>query len=97
MVIGVGRVVLHMPANRSLKDKRSVIKSTLAQIQHRFSVSAAEIERQDHWQVGVIGFSCVSSEASHADSVLGSVVQFLESSRLDAELIEIQTELLHAL
>jgi uncharacterized protein len=97
MVIGVGRVVLHMPANRSLKDKRSIIKSTLAQIQHRFSVSATEIERQDQWQVGVIGFSYVSSEAAHADSVLGSVVQYLESSRLDVELIEIQTELLHAL
>ena len=88
MVIGVGRVVMRMPANRSLKDKRSVMKSALAQIQHRFSVSAAEVERQDQWQVGVIGFSCVSSDASHADSVLGNVVQFLENSRLDAEIIE---------
>jgi uncharacterized protein YlxP (DUF503 family) len=97
MVIGVGRVVLHMPANRSLKDKRSVIKSTLAQIQHRFSVSVAEVERQDQWQVGVIGFSCVSSDVSHVDSVLGSIVQFLENLRLDAELIEVETEVLHAL
>ena len=97
MVIGVGRVVIRMPANRSLKDKRSVMKSALAQIQHRFSVSAAEVERQDQWQVGVIGFSCVSSNASHADSVLGNVVQFLENSRLDAEIIDVQTEVLHVL
>lgn len=97
MVIGVGRVVMRMPANRSLKDKRSVMKSALAQIQHRFSVSASEVERQDQWQVGVIGFSCVSSDASHADSVLGNVVQFLENSRLDAEIIDVQTEVLHVL
>lgn len=97
MVIGACRVVLHMPANHSLKDKRSVIKSALAQIQHRFGVSAAEIERQDQWQVGVIGFSCVSSDASHADSILGCVVQYLENTRLDADLVEVQTELIHAL
>jgi uncharacterized protein YlxP (DUF503 family) len=97
MVIGVGRVVLHMPANLSLKDKRSIMKSTLAQIQHRFSVSAAEIERQDQWQIGVIGFACVSSEASHADSVLGSVIRYLQASHLDAELVDVQTELIHAL
>jgi uncharacterized protein len=97
MVIGIGRVVLHMPANQSLKDKRSVIKSAVAQIQHRFGVSAAEIERQDQWQVGVIGFACVSSDGAHADSVLGNVVQFLESSRFDAEMVDVQTELIHAL
>ena len=97
MVIGVGRVVLHMPANHSLKDKRSVIKSALAQIQHRFAVSAAEIERQDQWQVGVIGFSCVSSDASHADSLLARVVQYLENSRLDAEMVDVQIELIRAL
>lgn len=97
MVIGVGRVVIHMPANRSLKDKRSIMKSTLAQIRHRFTISAAEIERQDQWQVGVIGFSCVSSDASHADSVLGSVVHYLENGGVDAELLDVQTELLHAL
>ena len=97
MVIGAGRVVLHMPANHSLKDKRSIMKAALAQIQHRFSVSAAEIERHDQWQAGVIGFSCVSSEAAHADSVLGSVVRYLEHSGLEAELIDVQTELLHAL
>lgn len=97
MVIGVGRVVLHMPANHSLKDKRSIMKSALARIQHRFAVSAAEIERQDQWQVGVIGFSCVSGDAAHADSILGEVVQYFERSHLDAELVEVQTEVLHAL
>jgi uncharacterized protein YlxP (DUF503 family) len=86
-----------MPANHSLKEKRSVIKSALAQIQHRFGVSAAEIERQDQWQVGVIGFTCVSSDASHADSVVGSVVQYLEHARPDAEMVDVQTELIHAL
>jgi uncharacterized protein YlxP (DUF503 family) len=86
-----------MPANHSLKDKRSVIKSALAQIQHRFGVSAAEVEHQDQWQVGVIGFTCVSSDASHADSVVGSVVQYLENARLDAEMVDVQTELIHAL
>ena len=95
MVVGAGRAVFSMPENHSLKDKRSVMKALLARLQHRFAVSAAEIDLQDRWQVGVIGFSCVSNDASHADSTLGHVVRFLESGRLDAELVDVQTEIVH--
>ena len=95
MVVGVGRAVFSMPENHSLKDKRSIMKSVLAQIQHRFGVSIAEIDLQDRWQVGVIGFSCVSNDVSHADSTLGHIIRFLESARLDAELIDVQTEIVH--
>lgn len=97
MVVGVCRVVLRMPENRSLKDKRSVIRPALAQVQHRFAVSGAEIERQDDHHVGVLGFSCVSSDVTHADSVLTSVLRYFETSGLEAEVVDVQTELIHAL
>lgn len=45
----------------------------------------------------VIGFSCVAADASRADSILGHVVQYLENSGLNAEIIDVQTELIHAL
>jgi uncharacterized protein len=97
MVIGVARVVLHLPASQSLKDKRQVIKSVLAQVQRQFQLSAAEVERHDQWQIGVIGLSCVSTSAAHVDEVLARAVQYIDSRKFEAELLEYETEVLHAL
>lgn len=97
MVVGVARVVLHIPGAQSLKDKRQVMKSLLSQVQREFSIAAAEVERQDQWQIGVIGLSYVSTSASHADEVLARSVRYLETRRGDAELLEYETEIIHAL
>jgi uncharacterized protein YlxP (DUF503 family) len=97
MVIGVARVVLHIPASQSLKDKRQVVKSLIAQVQRQFQVAAAEVERQDQWQIGVIGLACISTSAGHADEVIARAVGFLASRNADAELLDYETEIIHAL
>ena len=97
MVIGVARVVLHMPSCRSLKDKRQIIKSLLAQVQRQFSLAAAEVDRQDQWQIGVIGLACVSTSASHVDEVMARAVGFLASRHADAEMLDYETEVIHTL
>lgn len=97
MVVGTARVVLHLPASHSLKDKRQVMKSLLAQVQRQFQISAAEIERQDQWQIGVLGLAYVSSSASHADEVIAHAVGFIASRNVDAELLDYETEIVHAL
>jgi uncharacterized protein YlxP (DUF503 family) len=96
MVIGIARVVMHMPASQSLKDKRQILKSLIAQVQRQYQVAAAEVERHDQWQIGVIGLSCVSTSASHADEVLAHSVGFLASRNMDAALLEYKTEIIHA-
>jgi uncharacterized protein YlxP (DUF503 family) len=95
MVVGVARVVLHMPASHSLKDKRQVMKSLIAQVQQRFQIAAAEVEQQEQWQVGVIGLACVSNSAAHADEIIARAVGFLESRRTDAQVLDYATETLH--
>ncbi len=95
--IGLCRVDLRLPENQSLKGKRQVLKSLLARIHNRFNVSAAEIDGHDSWQLASIGISCVSTDDRHADEVLASVVAFIRRERLDAELIDYTTEVLHAL
>ena len=97
MVIGIARVVLHIPGARSLKDKRQVMKSLVAQVQRQFGVSIAEIERHDQWQVGVIGIAHVSNDAGHSDEVIAKAVRAISSLRGDAELLDFETEVLHAL
>jgi uncharacterized protein YlxP (DUF503 family) len=95
MVIGVARVVLHVYEAHSLKDKRQIVKSVLAQVQREFRVAAAEIERQDDWQTAVLGLSCVSTSAAHADEVLARAVKFISSRHFEADMADFETETLH--
>ncbi len=94
MVIGVLSVDVRLYGPQSLKDKRSIIKGTLARIQNKFHISAAEVEFQEDWHRAGLGFSCVSNEAGHADSMLQSVLGFLESDP-EMEVIDVFTETIH--
>ena len=95
MVVGVCRVRLRLPENRSLKGKRQVIKSVIARLHNRFNVSAAEIEDLDSWQIATIAVACASNDERHADQVLASAVAFIRHERLDAEILEVETEIIH--
>lgn len=94
MHIGVCTIELRLPGNGSLKGKRSVIKSMVTRIGREFNVSIAEVDAQDAWQRAVLGVACVSSSASYAHGLLERVVQWIETHRLDVELLGYQIELL---
>jgi uncharacterized protein YlxP (DUF503 family) len=70
---------LHLPDCRSLKDKRSVVKSILQGAGTRFAVAAAEVSYQDKWQRAGLGFAVVSSSYRHATEVLEHVERFVLS------------------
>ncbi len=95
MVIGVVRAELHMQGTHSLKDKRSIVRSVIAHAQHRFQVSVAEVGRNDHWNFAVLGFACVSGDTSHVDSVVSSIVRYLDGLPFEADLLNVQTEVIH--
>lgn len=92
MAVGTCRVTLRLPENHSLKGKRRVLKSLIARLHNKFNVSAAEIGRQDSWQMAAIGVACVSNDERHADSVLASVIEFIRAERLDAEVVDYETQ-----
>lgn len=94
MFVGVAKVRLHIAENQSLKGKRQVIKPIIARVKNQFNVSIAEIADQDLWQTAELGICCVSADAQHADEMLAKVVAFIESVRLDAEVGEVETEIL---
>lgn len=95
MVIAVARITLHIPQSQSLKDKRQVVKSLLAQVQRKYLVAAAEVEEQDRHQTGVLGLVCVSNDVRQADAVLAKAVAFLDQARHDVEFLDYQTEVMH--
>ncbi|MFQ5987925.1 MAG: DUF503 domain-containing protein [Dehalococcoidia bacterium] len=97
MNIGVCKVRLRLPENESLKGKRQVLKSITERVKNRYNVSIAEVGDQELWQLVTLGITCVSTSAQHANQVLSKVVDFIEKSRFDVELLDYEIEILHAL
>ena len=90
--VGICRLTLHLPGSTSLKEKRQIARSLTDRVRNRFNVAVAEVDDADLRQRLTLGFSCVSNERSHADAMLSRVLDFVEESRLDVEVVDVQTE-----
>lgn len=93
MIIGSCKVYLNAPFSHSLKEKRTVVKSIIDKVRHKFNVSIAEIEDQDLHQSIVIGFAVVSNSSSHANSMMQGVINYIEENT-SASLVDIYTEII---
>ena len=94
MVIGTLRISLRLAENHSLKGKRKVIKSLIAQVRNRFNVSASEVALNDAWHEAEIGIAAVGNSESFINSVLDKVMDFVERTT-PAEVMRYQIELVH--
>ena len=94
MFTAIGQVTLHVPESQSLKDKRQVVRSLLARLRNQFEVSAAEVARQDTWQIAVLGLAYVSGEARHAEEVVQHALRYIEESRPDLAITDVQVDVL---
>lgn len=68
----------------SLKQKRSVVRPLIAEIQRRFSVAVAEVDHRDLHRRSGIGVSAVSGDRGHV------VEQLEDVERLVAQRPEVQ-------
>ena len=87
MEIAVMSFRLRAPWVHSLKEKRMLVKSLVAQLQNRFHVSAAEVDEQDTHQIAVIGVAAIVPHHAMADSLMEDISAFVESST-EAEIVE---------
>ncbi|MGE5707003.1 MAG: DUF503 domain-containing protein [Bacteroidota bacterium] len=97
MIIGAAEVRLHLPAARSLKDKRQIVKSILSRVRNQYDVSAAEVGSQDKWQLAELGLAYVSGDRPHANEVVSKAVDFIErgcGAQWNAEFLDYEFELL---
>jgi len=90
--VGVLQVKLHFPENRSLKDKRRVVKSILARLQNQFNISVAEVDAHDLWQIAILGIACVSNHNQHANETLSRVINFIISNYPELEVVDQELE-----
>lgn len=79
MHVGALSMDLHLPTTVSLKDKRAVVRHLLDTAQHRYRVSAAEVDHRDLTQRAAIGFATVSGDPSHVQDVLDKIERFVWS------------------
>lgn len=93
MVIGVIKLKLYVPWVHSLKEKRMIVKSLCGKVRNKFNASIAEVEEQDTHQTIVFGLSCITSDTSHADSILDSIINFIEGNT-EGEILQIDREII---
>lgn len=72
-------VEIRIPASRSLKDRRQVVRALLDGARRRFDLSAAEVGGQDTWQLATLGFAIVASDARIARETVDELDRFVWS------------------
>ncbi|MBK9265145.1 MAG: DUF503 domain-containing protein [Polyangiaceae bacterium] len=92
MFVGVLRFSLDVPGARSLKDKRSVVRSLKERIQSRLKVSIAEIGVLDDPRRATLGVAVVSNSSTVCDQLMSSVMS-IASTLPDAVLTDRATEI----
>lgn len=78
MHVGASRIELRIRDIRSLKEKRKVVKSIIADIGRVYPVAVAEVDHQDLWQRADLGVAVVSGSPGHVDRMLTTIQMDLE-------------------
>lgn len=93
MVVGYGIITFRLRDCRSLKEKRSVVKSVIRQIQNRFNVSVAEVGANDIHQMAEIGFALVGNSGPLVNSKMDQILNLASDLRL-AEVVNSEMEMM---
>ena len=86
--VGILSIELHFPEAGSLKDKRQHVRSTKAQLQHRFGASVAETDHHDVWQRSRLVIALTAAEASVLERLMDSAERYLNGQ--DYQLIVLE-------
>ena len=92
MFVGMAAFELLLHDTQSLKQKRSVVRPIVAELQRRFAVAVSETAHHDLYRRTQIGVAVVSGAPSHCTEVLDSVERWLDG-RPEADLIGTQRAL----
>ncbi|MEU4035715.1 DUF503 domain-containing protein [Streptomyces collinus] len=73
----------------SLKEKRSVVRPIVAELQRKYPVSAAEVDHVDLHRRAIIGLAVVSGDTTHLTDVLDRCER-LVAGRPEVELLSVR-------
>ncbi len=98
MVIGISIFELHVPAARSLKQKRKVVRSLIDRIHQRYRVSIAETDFHDLHQRSEVTLAAVAQDERESLRQM-DIIRDLIDSQPEAQLLMWDPQILegHAL
>lgn len=94
MIVGISSFELHLPASRSLKDKRRVVKSLVDRIHQRFRVSIAETGFHELHQRAEISMAAVTNGEGEMENLMEQIRSLVDSepeaylTRWDPQILE---------
>ncbi len=80
MIIGIVSASISIPEARSLKDKRSVVRSLKDRALNKMNVSVAEVGRQDEWKFCDLAFVTVAANSEIVQTRISDIAKFLRSN-----------------
>jgi hypothetical protein len=80
MIIGLLEMRVSIPEARSLKDKRSVMRSMKDRVMNKMNFSVAEVGSQDKWQSADLAFVTVTAQKKTAEKRISELSTFLRSN-----------------
>ena len=79
MIVSMIQVIFEIPDVGSIKEKRRIMRSVKDKLQHRFHMTAAEVDLLDSLSFGHIGAALVSNSKSYGESVMQKAFKMIES------------------
>ncbi len=76
-IVALLSLELHIPGARSLKAKRTVVRSVKDRLR-RLNVSVAEVDHQDLWQRCRLGVAAVGTSQATVEQSLNAVIEDIE-------------------
>jgi uncharacterized protein YlxP (DUF503 family) len=78
MIVSMIQLIFEIPEVSTIKEKRRIIHSVKDKLQHRFHMSAAEVDLQDSLSFAQIGGALVSNSKTFGESVLHKAFEMIE-------------------
>lgn len=94
MFVATCVITLELGGVRSLKEKRSIIKSILARLHREFNLAVAEVDAHDAWGTAVIGLATIGNDKAYLHRLLEKSVAWVEDNRPDAPVAAYSIEFL---
>ncbi len=92
--VGLCTLTLDLGGVDSIKLKRSILKSLFTKMRAEYNLAVAEIADQDELEIAVVAFATVSNSASHANSMVNNIINWIEQNWNDGEISDQQIEIL---
>ncbi|MBL8051473.1 MAG: DUF503 domain-containing protein [Anaerolineales bacterium] len=83
---------LHLPACKSLKEKRGYIKPLISRLHREFNISVAEMDLQDKWDETIIMCAMVGNDHAFLQSALQNVAKWVEANWSDGDVWDSKIE-----